>query len=121
MIQTRSKFIITFRRANNRAATMTGHWRFTILPNTVRLRRVLAEMSGSAPCPLVPTVCGGLVIQLLRAMTPLYLAWVASFAIEMDSAMPAAVDRRLEQLCQAYESGKPYVLSRWRWPDRFNP
>jgi hypothetical protein len=59
--------------------------------------------------------------HLLRAMTPLYLAWVASFAIEMDSAMPAAVDHRLEQLGQAYEAGKPYVLSRWRWPDRFNP
>jgi hypothetical protein len=59
--------------------------------------------------------------HLLRAMTPLYLAWVASFAIETDGATPAAVDHRLEQLSRAYEAGKPYVLSRWRWPDRFNP
>jgi len=27
----------------------------------------------------------------------------------------------LERLCTAFENGKPYLLSRWRWPDRFNP
>jgi glucosylglycerate synthase len=31
------------------------------------------------------------------------------------------VQKRLERLCVAYENGKPYLLSRWRWPDRFNP
>ena len=59
--------------------------------------------------------------HLLRAMTPLYLAWVASFAVEIESAGAAAAEQRLEQLCVAYETGKPYFLSRWRWPDRFNP
>ena len=33
----------------------------------------------------------------------------------------AAVEQRLEKLSVAYETGKPYLLSRWRWPDRFNP
>jgi hypothetical protein len=59
--------------------------------------------------------------HLLRAMTPLYLGWVASFAYEMEAAGPAVVERRRENLCEAYESLKPYLVSRWRWPDRFNP
>jgi glucosylglycerate synthase len=59
--------------------------------------------------------------HLLRAMTPLYLGWVASYALEVESLEAAAVQKRLERLCAAYENGKPYLLSRWRWPDRFNP
>lgn len=59
--------------------------------------------------------------HLLRALTPLYLAWVASWALELENAEPAAVAGRLEQLSVAYEVGKPYLVSRWRWPDRFNP
>ena len=59
--------------------------------------------------------------HLLRALTPLYLGWIASYAIEAEHLSGAAVQRRLELLCTAYESGKPYLVSRWRWPDRFNP
>jgi hypothetical protein len=59
--------------------------------------------------------------HLLRALTPLYLGWIASYAIEVESLSGAAVQRRLERLCVAYENAKPYLVSRWRWPDRFNP
>jgi hypothetical protein len=59
--------------------------------------------------------------HLLRAMTPLYLGWVASYAIETEGSRPVMVEQRLERLCAAYEREKPYLLSRWRWPDRFNP
>jgi glucosylglycerate synthase len=59
--------------------------------------------------------------HLLRSMAPLYLAWVASYAIELKSAAGAAVDQRLERLALAYEAVRPYLVSRWRWPDRFNP
>jgi hypothetical protein len=59
--------------------------------------------------------------HLLKSMTPLYLAWVASYAHDLDSAGAAALEQRLERLSAAYESGKPYLVSRWRWPDRFNP
>jgi hypothetical protein len=59
--------------------------------------------------------------HLLRAITPLYLGWVASYAIELENADPGAVERRLENLCLAYENAKSYFVSRWRWPDRFNP
>lgn len=59
--------------------------------------------------------------HLLRAMTPLYLGWVASFVMEMREADLAEVERRLERLCLTFESSKPYLISRWRWPERFNP
>lgn len=59
--------------------------------------------------------------HLLRALTPIYLAWVASFANEVSHAPAAHATNRLEQLDQAFESQKSYLLSRWRWPDRFNP
>jgi hypothetical protein len=59
--------------------------------------------------------------QILRAITPIYLGWVASYALEVESSSPEAVETRLERLCVAYESARPYLVSRWRWPDRFNP
>jgi hypothetical protein len=59
--------------------------------------------------------------HLLRALTPLYLAWVASFISEMADADAAAFEARIERLCLAYESQKRYLISRWRWPDRFSP
>lgn len=59
--------------------------------------------------------------HLLKSMTPLYLAWVASYAHDLETAGAEATEQRLERLFVAFESGKPYLVSRWRWPDRFNP
>ena len=59
--------------------------------------------------------------HLLRSMTPLYLGWIASYALEMETAGPAEVDARMERLSKAFEDNKSYLVSRWRWPDRFNP
>jgi hypothetical protein len=59
--------------------------------------------------------------QMLRALTPIYLGWVASYALELENATPEAIEQRLERLCGAYETTKAYFIARWRWPDRFNP
>ena len=59
--------------------------------------------------------------QMLRALTPIYLGWLASYALELQQGTPEAVEERLERLCLVYEDSKPYFVSRWRWPDRFNP
>ena len=59
--------------------------------------------------------------HLLKSMTPLYLAWVSSYAHDLENAGRAAMEERLERLSVAYELGKAYLVSRWRWPDRFNP
>lgn len=59
--------------------------------------------------------------HLLKSLTPLYLAWVASYAHDAEMAAPPALEQRLERLWAAYEANKTYLVSRWRWPDRFNP
>ncbi|MBI4460170.1 MAG: glycosyl transferase family 2 [Acidobacteria bacterium] len=59
--------------------------------------------------------------HLLRSLTPLYLGWLASFILQTRDAGPQEIENRVESLCLAYEAQKPYLISRWRWPDRFNP
>ncbi len=59
--------------------------------------------------------------HLLGALTPLYLGWVASYAAEVRELDPEEVEKRVERLAVAFEEAKPYFVSRWRWPDRFNP
>jgi hypothetical protein len=57
--------------------------------------------------------------HLLGALTPLYLAWVASHLLLISSGTPA--EKHIEELAAVFEADKPYLVSRWRWPDRFNP
>jgi glucosylglycerate synthase len=57
--------------------------------------------------------------HLLGAMAPLYLGWVGSRVLEVESGVPWVP--RQEQLERAFEQNKPYLVQRWRWPDRFNP
>lgn len=59
--------------------------------------------------------------HLIGALAPLYLGWFGSLYTEMGDAQPARLEERLEQLCLQFEAEKPYLISRWRWPDRFNP
>ena len=57
--------------------------------------------------------------HLLGALIPLYLAWVASHInITMSGVDP---ERHIEAVAAAFDADKPYLVSRWRWPDRFNP
>jgi hypothetical protein len=57
--------------------------------------------------------------HLLGALTPLYLAWVASHLLQTGSGLDP--ERHAEAVAAAFEADKPYLVSRWRWPDRFNP
>jgi hypothetical protein len=56
--------------------------------------------------------------HLLRSITPLYAGWMASFISQVRDRSNEQVDRRLEQACAAFELEKPYLISRWRWPER---
>ena len=58
---------------------------------------------------------------LLRSMTPLYLAWVATFVREARDLDRDGVEARVGRVARAFEHAKPYLIQRWRWPDRFNP
>jgi hypothetical protein len=52
--------------------------------------------------------------QLVRSLTPLYLGRVASFVRQTESLVSAEVEDRIEGLCVAFESLKPYLISLWR-------
>ena len=58
--------------------------------------------------------------HLLGALMPLYLGWVASHLLLIDGD-PARANQHIEEVATAFENDKPYFVSRWRWPDRFNP
>lgn len=57
--------------------------------------------------------------HLLGAIIPLYLAWVAGHINVVKSGTGA--EAHVEAVVSAFESDKQYIVSRWRWPDRFNP
>ena len=57
--------------------------------------------------------------HLLRSLTPLYLGWLASMILQVRDVPPEGADARIEQLALAFEAEKPYLVSRWRWPERF--
>lgn len=56
--------------------------------------------------------------HLLRSLVPLYLGWLASFVQQTRDQAPEAVEQRVERLCLAFETQKPYLIARWRWPER---
>jgi hypothetical protein len=56
--------------------------------------------------------------HLLRSLVPLYSGWLASFIRQVRDAGIEAADQRVEDLCTVFELQKPYLISRWRWPER---
>jgi glucosylglycerate synthase len=59
--------------------------------------------------------------HLLRSLTPMYLAWLASFILQIRHTGVAEAEARIERLALAFETEKPYLISQWRWPERFRP
>ena len=59
--------------------------------------------------------------HMLSAFAPLFAGWVSSFASEVPDETLAESEERLDRMCLQFESEKPYLIARWRWPDRFNP
>jgi glucosylglycerate synthase len=51
--------------------------------------------------------------QLVRSLTPLYLGRVASFVMQTENLTSSEVEERIERLCVAFESLKPYLVSLW--------
>ena len=56
--------------------------------------------------------------HLFGALVPLYLAWVASY---VNATAESDCENYVETVTNAFEADKAYLVSRWRWPDRFNP
>ena len=109
-------------------------WRLVLPPNTLLdLRRLakLAPESFRMPDDLWASIVYDFALawrlrtisraHLMGAFTPLYLGWVASWIHEAANLSQAEAEQRLDQLARTWEEKKPYLLSRWRWPDRFHP
>jgi hypothetical protein len=56
--------------------------------------------------------------HLLRSLVPLYSGWLASFALQVGHLDADRAEARVEDLAAAFERQKPYLISRWRWPER---
>jgi hypothetical protein len=56
--------------------------------------------------------------HLLRSLMPLYAGWLASFILRVRDLSDEEADQRVEGLAAAFEAQKPYLISRWRWPER---
>jgi len=59
--------------------------------------------------------------HLLGALMPLYLGWAASHVLAVSTQGEKVAEQRINTLATAFEADKPYLVARWRWPDRFNP
>jgi hypothetical protein len=59
--------------------------------------------------------------HLVRSLTPMYLAWLASFILQVRHTGAEEAEARIERLALAFETEKPYLISQWRWPERFRP
>lgn len=55
--------------------------------------------------------------HLLKALTPLYLGYTASFVIATRAQGVEQVERELVRLNDDFETMKPYLVQRWRWHD----
>jgi glycosyltransferase involved in cell wall biosynthesis len=51
--------------------------------------------------------------HLLKSLTPLYLARVASFVLETQNLVSPQVEEKIEQLCLCFENHKSYLASHW--------
>ena len=111
-------------------------WSLVLLPNSLLGLKKLSLLPASAfrmPDALWVRIIYDFVLayrlrtlnrgHLLGALTPLYIAWVASHLLLTSGAGSETIapEKHIESLAIAFEADKPYLVSRWRWPDRFNP
>jgi hypothetical protein len=59
--------------------------------------------------------------HIFGALVPLYLAWAASYVSQVAELSDAEAEGRIAALALAFDTDKPYLMARWRWPDRFSP
>lgn len=121
------RMIQTFQRS---ARDLDEVWRMALSPDTLRAIQDLRAQAESDPGAfhLPDEVWAGIVIDfafahkrsslsrgtILRSLTPLYLARVASFVRETANLSAPEVEECIEHLCLTFESLKPLLVSRWK-------
>jgi glucosylglycerate synthase len=123
-----ARMVAAFQLAN---ANLQEIWSLVLPPNSLLSLRRCSVLDASAfrmPDSLWARIVYDFLIayrlrtinrsHLLGALIPLYLAWVAGHINVIASGTSA--ERHIEAVAAAFEADKPYLVSRWRWPDRFN-
>ena len=59
--------------------------------------------------------------HIFGALVPIYMGWAAFHVEQVCGMSDAAAEQSVQGLMHAFEADKPYLLARWRWPDRFTP
>jgi hypothetical protein len=120
------RMLETFRRG---ATDLAEIWTMALETDTFGAVRKLAEQStsGAGSFHLEDELWARIVSEfacahhdlplershLLRSLTPLYLARVASFVIETKELDAIQVEGKIEHLCLCFEEIKPRLISRW--------
>jgi hypothetical protein len=123
-----ARMVEAFRLAN---ANLQEVWSLVLPPNTLVALKRLSVLDASVfrmPENLWAHIVYDFVIayrlrtinrgHLLGALIPLYLAWVAGHLNV--TASGTSSERHIEAVAAALEADKPYLVARWRWPDRFS-
>jgi len=59
--------------------------------------------------------------HIFGALVPLYLGWAASNVLRTAALSDSETEENIAALTLAFNADKPYLMARWRWPDRFTP
>jgi trehalose synthase len=59
--------------------------------------------------------------HIFGALVPLYLGWAASNVLRTAAMSDFETEEHTAALALAFDADKPYLMARWRWPDRFTP
>ena len=116
------------------AGQLQDIWSRTLSPGTqLRLKRLAALPADQFAMPdalWVNIVYDFLVayharsvnrMHLAGALVPLYMGWAASYVKRIAELSDEQAEAQVGALAASFETEKPYLMSRWRWPDRFAP
>jgi glycosyltransferase involved in cell wall biosynthesis len=118
------RMVTAFKRA---CAELGEVWKLALQPETYTAVAALGCGAGDGPFHLEDELWARVVMDfacawrrnrlegsnLLRSLTPLYLARVASFVEETKTSGSVEVEEKIEQLCLTFESLKPYLIAQW--------
>lgn len=118
------RMIDAFRKG---CADLAEIWQMALRPQTFAEIRKLATRGNGAAFHLPDELWVDVVLDfactykrralerghMLAALTPLYLAKVASSVTEMEPLSGPEVEERIERLCLAFEHAKPNLIANW--------
>lgn len=120
-----TRMIEAFRKASQDLGEL---WEEALEPHTLQAVRELSAAGDPRRFHMVDELWAAVVLDfacafhrqglerghILRSFTPLYLARVASFVLEVEEMSSDQVEERIEQLCCVFEGMKGYLIERWR-------